>query len=96
MILDEQFKEFMQHNILILKHNMRNLDEKLTSVLERIVNRNDSSFDDNTKDQMIDYSYLDCLFPITDESTLNSIEEQLSVDKKYNTELVSYLFLKFK
>lgn len=97
MILDEKFKEFMLHHIIIFKHKMRNLDEKLTSLIERMINKSDSYIDDNTKDMMIDYSNLDCLLPMTDESTLHYIEEQFSEDKKYNTELVSsQLYLKFK
>lgn len=89
MIIDEQFKIFMQHNIIILKHNMRNLDEKVTSLVE-MINKNDSYINNNTKDTvMIDYSYIVCLFPITNKSILNDIEEQLSKDKKYNTELVN-------
>lgn len=77
----------MQHNILILKHNMRNLDEKLTLLLEKST-KNDSYIHDRNK-ETIDYSHLDCFFPICDENTLKDIEEQLSSDKNYNTELVS-------
>lgn len=70
---------------------MRNLDEKLTMLLEQ-TKKNDSYINDNNNKETIDYSHLDCFFPIYDETTLNAIEEQLSVDKIYNTELVSNLF----
>lgn len=90
VFVDEQFKEFMQHNVILLKHNMRNLDEKLTMLLEQ-TKKNDSFINDTNKKETIDYSHLDCFFPLCDETTLNSIEEQLSVDKIYNSELVSNL-----
>ncbi|XP_029341288.1 uncharacterized protein LOC115033228 [Acyrthosiphon pisum] len=87
---DEQFKEFMQHNVILLKHNMRNLDEKLTMLLEQ-TKKNDSYINDSNDKETIDYSHLDCFFPICDETTLDAIEEQLSVDKIYNTEMKNKL-----
>eukprot|EP00102_Acyrthosiphon_pisum_P019849 XP_016657059.1 PREDICTED: uncharacterized protein LOC107882736 [Acyrthosiphon pisum] len=74
----------MQHNVILLKHNMRNLDEKLTLLLEQ-TKKNDSYINNSNDKETIDYSHLDCF---CDETTLNAIEEQLSVDKiLYNTEM---------
>ncbi|KAL5239085.1 hypothetical protein ACI65C_006495 [Semiaphis heraclei] len=87
---DKQFKEFIHHSVILLKHNMRNLDEKLTMLLEH-TKKNYSYINDSNDKETIDHSHLDCFFPICDETTLNAIEEQLSVDKIYNTEMKNKL-----
>jgi len=71
---------------------MRNLDEKLPMLLEQS-KQNDSYINNSNNKETIDYSHQDCFFPLCDETTLNSIEEQLSMDKMYNTELVSNLYI---
>lgn len=81
MILDKKFKQFIMHNI-------RNLVEKLTMILENI-NKNNKSYTEEMEN-MIDYSHLDCLYSIQNETTLNDIEKQLCEDKTYTIELVSY------
>ncbi|XP_060866062.1 uncharacterized protein LOC132941863 [Metopolophium dirhodum] len=87
---DDQFKDMVLHNLIILKHSIRNLDEKLDLLIEKSSKRSTENSNINYDDD-IDYSNLYCLFPIEDISTLNDIEEQLVSDKKYHKSLTNKL-----
>lgn len=71
---------------------MRNLEEKLTMLLEQ-TQQNYFYINNSSNKETIDYSHLDCFFPLCEETTLNAIEEQLSMDKMNNTKLVSNLYI---
>jgi len=64
------------------------LDEKMDLLIEKSSKRSSENSNIND-DDIIDYTNLNCLFPIEDISTLNDIEEQLVSDKKYHKSLVS-------
>ncbi|XP_050065186.1 metacaspase-2-like [Aphis gossypii] len=86
---DDRFKDMVLHSLIILKHSIRNLDEKMDLLIEKT-----SRSSENTNindDDIIDYTNLNCLFPIGDMSTLNDIEEQLVSDKKYHKSLTNKL-----
>ncbi|KAF0708635.1 DUF4806 domain-containing protein [Aphis craccivora] len=71
------------------KTRIRNLDEKMDLLIEKT-----SRSSENTNindDDIIDYTNLNCLFPIEDISTLNDIEEQLVSDKKYHKSFTNKL-----
>jgi len=90
IISDDRFKDMVLHSLIILKHSIRNLDEKMDLLIEKT-----SRSSENTNindDDIIDYTNLNCLFPIEDISTLNDIEEQLVSDKKYHKSLVSFFY----
>jgi len=74
-----------------LKHSIRNINEKLTLVVER----QSSRYVQESNDLTLDYSNLDCLLPIDEEDTLNNIEEQLGTDKTYHASLVSNFLIFF-
>lgn len=90
---DDQFKETVLHTLIILKHSIRNLDEKMDLLIEKSSTRSTENSNIYDDDNTIEYSNLNCLFPIEDLNTLNDIEEQLVSDKEYYKSLVSYFFL---
>ncbi|XP_060867863.1 uncharacterized protein LOC132943081 isoform X2 [Metopolophium dirhodum] len=71
----DQFKELILYNLLVLKHSIRNINEKLTLVVERQISHNYNVEESN--DLTLEYSNLDCLLPIDEEDTLDNIEEQI-------------------
>jgi len=91
IITDEQFKDIVLHSLIILKHSIRNLNEKMDLLIEKSSKRTleDSNIID---DDIIDYTNLYYLFPIEDVRTLNDIEEQLVSDKNYHKSLVSFFY----
>ncbi|XP_060867868.1 uncharacterized protein LOC132943085 isoform X1 [Metopolophium dirhodum] len=72
---EDQFKELILYNLLVLKHSIRNINEKLTLVVERQISHNYNVEESN--DLTLEYSNLDCLLPIDEEDTLDNIEEQI-------------------
>ncbi|XP_060875031.1 uncharacterized protein LOC132948539 isoform X2 [Metopolophium dirhodum] len=84
-----QFKKLILHNLLVLKHSIRNINKKLTLVVKRQISHNYNVEESN--DLTLEYSNLDCLLPIDEEDTLDNIEEQLATDKKYHASLTKQL-----
>lgn len=78
------------HKLIIIKHSIQNLDEKMNLLIEKSSKSTENS--NINADDIWDYSNLNCLFPIEDENTLNDIEEQLVSDKQYYKSLVSYFY----
>ncbi|XP_060865515.1 uncharacterized protein LOC132941466 isoform X3 [Metopolophium dirhodum] len=72
---EDQFKKLILYNLLVLKHSIRNINEKLTLVVERQISHNYNVEESN--DLTLEYSNLDCLLPIDEEDTLDNIEEQI-------------------
>ena len=72
MIITDQFKDMVLHSLMIVKHSIRNLDEKMDILLEQNSKRTENS-NINNDDNMIDYTNLHCLFPIEDVRTLHDI-----------------------
>jgi len=88
MITDDQFKDMVSHNLIIIKHSIRNLNEKLDLIIERN-NKFSQNSENNLHEDDIDYANLNCIFPIDDINTLSCIEEQLASDQKYHKLMVS-------
>ncbi|KAF0711500.1 DUF4806 domain-containing protein, partial [Aphis craccivora] len=83
-LTDDQFKDMVSHNLIIIKHSIRNLNEKLDLIIERN-NKFSQNSENNLHEDDIDYANLNCIFPIDDINTLSCIEEQLaSADQKYH------------
>ncbi|XP_060876014.1 uncharacterized protein LOC132949247 [Metopolophium dirhodum] len=72
---EDQFKELILYNLLVLKHSIRNINEKLTLVVKRQISHNYNVEESN--DLTLEYSNLDCLLPIDEEDTLDNIEEKI-------------------
>lgn len=92
MIIDDQFKDMVSHNLIIMKHSIRNLNEKLDLLIERSSKSQNSNIE---HEDDIDYTNLNCIFPIEDVNTLNDIEEQLASDKTYYKLMVSFFVVIF-
>jgi len=88
IITDDQFKDMILHSLIILKHSVRNLDEKMDLLIKNSLRSSEKT--SINYDDIIDYTNLNCLFPIENISTLDDIEEQLVSDKKYHKSLVSF------
>lgn len=62
MITDDQFKYMVSHNLIIMKHSIWNLNEKLNLIIERRTKLTQHS--DIIPEDDIDYTNLNCIFPI--------------------------------
>jgi len=95
MITDDQFKDMVSHNLIIMKHSIRNLNEKFDLMIERSSKLSQSSNLIHEEDVADNYTNLNCIFPINDVNTLNDIEEQLAADKTYHKLMVICLYCGF-
>lgn len=95
MITDDQFKDMVSHNLIIMKHSIRNLNEKFDLMIERSSKLSQSSNLIHEDDIADNYTNLNCIFPINDVNTLNDIEEQLAADKTYHKLMVICLYCGF-
>ncbi|KAL5240915.1 hypothetical protein ACI65C_008325 [Semiaphis heraclei] len=76
-------------NQLILKYEVKSLNEKLDLVL-KILERVEEG-KSLQKDHEYEYSNLDCLFPIDSETDLISLDDQLKTDAVYREKMVKDL-----
>ncbi|KAL4134726.1 hypothetical protein QTP88_006448 [Uroleucon formosanum] len=68
LLVNDQFKDMVSHNLIIMKHSIRILNEKLDFMMKEVLNYD---IDGN-------YTNLNCIFPINYANNLNDIEEQLT------------------
>jgi len=95
MITDDQFKDMVSHNLIIMKHSIRNLNEKLDLMIERSSKWSQSSNIIHEDDIADNYTKLNSIFPIGDMNTLNDIEEQLASDNTYHKLMVIFSYCCF-
>ncbi|CAI6372315.1 unnamed protein product [Macrosiphum euphorbiae] len=81
---NDQFKDMVSHNLITMKHSIRNLNENFDLMIERSSKLSQSSNQIHEDDVADNYTNLNCIFPINDVNTLNDIEEQLAADKTYH------------
>lgn len=85
----------VSHNLIIMKHSIRNLNEKIDLMIERSSKFLQSSNLIHEDDVADNYTNLNCIFPINDVNTLNDFEEQLAADKTYHKLVVICLYCGF-